>query len=394
MGMRLWLTPALAALLLPLSPLCACGKHRPPPNPPPPTVDVITVEPRTLPIFQEWIATLDGYVNAQVRAQVTGNVLAQSYAEGHPVKKGDLMFRIDPRIFEAAVAQARSKLMQDRAQLEKARLDVERYTPLAQEQAISKEQLVNAVQARLALEAQTKADRAAVQSAELNLEFTRVVSPIDGLAGIAQAQIGDLVSPSSGPLTTVSTIDPIKVYFYVNQADYFGYWREHVLRDGGAGNVELELILDNDAVYPHKGRLFFADRQINPATGTLQVVGLFENPELLLRPGQTARVRTRTELARDALAVPQAAVGELQTAFRVAVVGANDTVDVRQVKTGKRVGPWWIIEEGLRAGDRVVVEGLQKIKQGQAVRPHLVAAPPGPGAPTGQPPPDAPPANR
>ncbi len=349
-----------------------CHKKAPHSPPPPPTVDVMAVQPTTLPIFEEWIATLDGFVNAQVRAQVTGYVLTQNYAEGHQLKKGDLMFRIDPRTFEAAAAQAQSRLAQDRAQVEKARLDVERYTPLAQEQAISKEQLVNAVQARLALEAQVKADQAAVKSAQLNLEFTRIVSPIDGLAGIAHAQIGDLVSPSTGPLATVSTIDPIKVYFYVNQADYFDYWRQQLGPDGGASDVELDLVLANDVVYPRKGRLFFAARQVNPTTGTLQVVGLFPNPEFELRPGQTARVRARTQLARNVLAVPQPAVSELQAAFRVAVVAEHDRVDFRQVKAGRKVGALWIIESGLHPGDRVVVEGLQKIRQGQTVQPHLV----------------------
>lgn len=365
----------LVVLLACLAPVPACHDKRTRPAPPPPVVDVIAVEPQTLPIVQEWIATLDGLVNAQVRAQVTGYLLTQNYVEGHAVKKGDLMFRIDPRTFEAALGQAKSKLMQDEAQREKARLDVERYTPLAQEQAISKEELVNAVQARSAAEALVKADRATVRSADLNLGFTKIVSPIDGLAGIALAQIGDLVSPSSGALTNVSTIDPIKAYFYASERDYFDFWQAHLPLLGQAGDVELELVLANDDVYPHKGHVAFADRQVNPSTGTLQIVGVFPNPQLLLRPGQTARVRTRTQLARDVLAVPQQAMSELQNAFRVAVVAEHDVVDLRRVEAGKKVGPLWIVERGLHPGDRVVVEGLQKVKPGQPVQPHVVAPP-------------------
>ncbi len=357
---------SLAWLLICLA-IIGCKKK--PAPPPPPPVAVITLTPTNVPIVEEWIGTLEGYVNAQIRAQVTGYLLKQDYAEGSQVKKGQLLFEIDPRPFEAALNQARSKLAQDQAQLGRAQLDVKRYSPLAKDQAISQEQLDNAVQAELAAQAQVKADEAAVETADLNLGFTRISSPIDGLAGIALGQIGDLVSPSSGLLTTVSTIDPIKVYFQVPEQSYLTFWRHYVDSSGSETNIPLQLILSDGMLYPERGRVFFADREVNPSTGTLQVVGLFPNPDFLLRPGQYGRVRAQTQEKRNALVVPQRAVTELQGSYEVAVLEPTNRVHLQTVKVGEQVGPMWVIEDGLKAGDQVIVEGLQKAKEGAVVSP-------------------------
>jgi membrane fusion protein (multidrug efflux system) len=357
----------LAALLLVAA---GCQKKAAPAPPPPPQVLFVTLVPTNLPVFEEWIGTLDGSVNAQIRAQVTGYLLRQNYAEGSRVKAGDALFQIDPRPFQAALDQARAKLAQDQAQVGKTDQDVKRYTPLAKEQAISQEELDDAVQANLGAVAQVKADEAAVTNAQLNLDYTRITSPIDGLAGLALAQIGDLLSPSSGPLTTVSTLDPIKVDFQISEQSYLNFWRYHT--DGGAAatNLELQLIFADNSVYPAIGRFFFADRQVNPTTGTLQIVGLFPNPDYILRPGQFGRVRAQTYALTNALLVPQRAVTELQGAYQVALINATNGVHLQSVKVGDQLGSDWVIQSGLQAGDRVIVEGTQKVKEGAVVNPQ------------------------
>ena len=366
---RGWVTFCVSLALLALLCLWAAGCKRKAPPAAQAEVEVITLEPTNVPIVEEWIGTLDGFVNAQIRAQVTGYLLKQDYSEGSEVKKGDLLFEIDPRPFQATLNQAKSKLAQDQAQLGKAELDVKRYGPLAQEQAISQEELDNAVQAKLAAQAQVKADEAAVETAELNLGFTKINSLIEGLAGTALGQIGDLVSSSSGPLTTVSTIDPIKVYFQVNEQSYLNFWHRHVPSSGSGTNIELQLVLSDGSLYAQKGRVFFADRQVNPTTGTLQVAGLFPNPDGVLRPGQYGRVRAQTQIRQNALAVPQRAVTELQGSYQVAVVGETNRVHLQPVKVGEQIGSEWIIESGLKLGDRVIVEGTQKAKEGTVVMP-------------------------
>jgi len=356
-------------LLLLLSFIAVEGCKKKPPPPAPPEVEILTVTATNVPIFEEWIGTLDGFVNAQIRAQVTGYLLTQNYSEGGKVKKGDLLFQIDPRPFQATLNQAQAKLSQDQAQLGKAELDVKRYTPLAKELAISQETLDNAVQAKLAAEAQVKADEAAIETTRLNLGFTRITSPIDGLAGTALAQIGDLVSVSSGFLTTVSTIDPIKAYFQVSEQSYLSFWHSQMISIGGETNIQLQLILSDGSSYPQQGRVFFMDRQVNPNTGTLQVAGLFPNTNFILRPGQYGRVRAQTDLKQNALTVPQRAVTELQGAYQVAVVGETNKVHVQSVKVGEQIGSFWVIENGLKPGDRIVVEGVQKAKEGTVVVP-------------------------
>ncbi len=370
-------------LLLMVALLAVAGcKKKPPPPPPPPEVEVISVTPTNVPLFDEWIGTLDGFVNAQIRAQVTGYLLSQNYAEGGEVKKGDLLFQIDPRPFQAALDQAQSRLNQDKAQQTKTGQDVQRYTPLAKDQAISQEQLDNAVQANAAAQAQIKADEANIETARLNLGFTKVTSPIDGLAGTALAQIGDLVGPSSGVLTTVSTINPIKVYFQVSEDSYLTFWRQFIDTIGHTNMSEgpaLELILSDGTVYPKKGKFFFADRQVNIQTGTLQIAGLFPNDNSLLRPGQYARIRAQTHEVKDAILVPQRAVTELQNAYQVAIVGESNRVHVQTVKVGPQVGENWLIESGLKPGEQIIVEGSQKAREGSVVTPKPYQAQAAPG---------------
>lgn len=344
-------------------------KKKPAPAPAP-TVLVISVTPTNVPLFEEWIGTLDGFVNAQIRAQVTGYLLKRDYAEGSEVKKGDLLFEIDPRPFQAALDQAKAKLDQDKAQQAKTALDVKRYTPLAKEEAISQEELVDAVQANLSAKAQVKADEAAMENAELNLGFTKVTSPVDGLAGTALAQVGDLVGQSGSVLTTVSTINPIQAYFQVNEASYLNFWRHLVGGDKTNEDVPLQLMLSDGTTYPEVGRFFYADRQVNPNTGTLQIFALFSNADFILRPGQYGRVRAQTQTRTNVLAVPQRAVSELQGSYQVEVVGATNEVHLRNVKVGEQFGSQWIIEEGLNAGERVIVEGTQKAKEGTVVNPQ------------------------
>jgi len=336
-------------------------------------VEVITLQPREVPIYKEWIGTLEGYVNAQIRAQVTGYLLSQKYAEGSEVKKGDLLFEIDPRPFQAVLDQAKSKLAQDEAQESRTRWDVDRYAPLAKQNAISQQEFNDAVQSNLAAQAQVKADQAAIESAQLSLGFTKILSPIDGLAGVAQAQIGDLVGPNGAVLTTVSTIDPIKVYFTASEQAYLAYRRQYtnaVARAVHEQELELQLVLSDGSAYATPGKFSFAGREVNPTTGTIQLVGVFPNPAFVLRPGQFARVRARTQIRKDAIVVPQRAVAELQGSYQVDVVDDNNKAHIKKVKVGEQIGSEWLIEDGLTPGERVIVEGTQKAKEGLTVAPQ------------------------
>jgi membrane fusion protein, multidrug efflux system len=382
--------------------------------PPPVNVEVARVELQNVPIYSEWIGTLDGMVNAEIRAQVTGYLLRQNYKEGSFVRTGQLLFEIDQRSFQAALdqargdlakaqaqlAQANSQLLQAQAQLAqaeanqvKAQLDVDRYTPLAKEKAVTAQELDNAVQANIAAKAQVKAanagvetaksaivaanaaveaTRATVKTAELNLSFTKITSPIDGVAGIAQAQVGNLIQPNGGALTTVSTLDPIKVYFTLSEQEYLAYTRRDSIQKkwgAGASGLELELVLADGSAYSQKGKFFVADRQVDQKTGAIRLAGIFPNPGNTLRPGQYARVRAITSMREGALLVPQRAVTELQGSYRVAVVGDDNKVNIRPVKVGPRVGPMWVIEDGLKQDERVVAEGTQKVRQDAAVNP-------------------------
>ena len=353
---------------------------------PSPTVEVVEVQQEDVPIYGEWIGTLDGLVNADVRAQVTGYLLKQGYQEGRFVKQGQLLFQIDPRPFQAALDQAQGQLAQAKAMLANAEavqrrteLDVERYTPLAKEQAASQQDLDNAVQNNLAAlatietaKAQIKTYEASVETAKINLEFTRLVAPIDGVAGQAQLQVGALVSPGSGVVTSVSTLDPIKAYFTVSEPQYLE-WRKRFPTETSRWEADkklrLQLILADGSSYPHEGTFYFSDRQINETTGAIRLAGLFPNPNNILKPGGYAKVRAVIRTEERAMLVPQRAVSELQGGYQVAVLGADNKVSIRPVTVGPQVDRRWVIATGLNPGERVVVEGVQRVRTGVRVNP-------------------------
>lgn len=370
------LSSGFFAIFLSLAAVLTGCKEENKPKATPPEVQFIVVQPTNVPVYEEWVGTLDGLVNAQIRAQVTGYLQTLNYAEGSRVKKGDLLFQIDDRPFKAAYDQAEAKLAQDKAQQEKTELDVKRYTPLAKEQAISEETAVNAVQANLAAKAQVVADEAAIESAKLNLDWTKVTSPVDGVAGIALGQIGDLVGPSGPLLTTVSTVDPIKVYFQVNEQSYLTFWQKYVpTMDTNEADLKLDLILTDGSTYSAKGRFYSADRQVSIDTGTMQIVAAFPNPNYRLRPGQYGRVRALTAMETNVFLVPQRAVNQLQSIYQVSVIDETNTTHLRAVQVGRQVGTDWIIQSGLKAGDRLVVEGLLKAGEGKPVSPKPLGAP-------------------
>jgi membrane fusion protein (multidrug efflux system) len=341
-----------------------------------PEVRYMVVQPTNVPVTEDWIGTLDGLVNAQIRAQVTGYLQTMNYAEGSRVKKGDLLFQIDDRPFKATLDQVVAKLAQDKAVQAKTELDVKRYEPLVREQALSQETLDNAVQANLAAKALVVADEAAIESARLNFDWTKISSPVDGVAGIALGQIGDLVGSSGPLLTTVSTVDPIKVYFQVNEHSYLTFWQKYVsTMDTNAADLSLELILTDGSVYGKPGRFFSADRQVNATTGTLQIVAVFPNPDYTLRPGQYGRVQAVTGRETNVFVIPQRAVTQLQSIYQVSVVGPSNMTHLQPVKVGRQIGADWIVQEGLKSGDRLVVEGLQKAGEGKVVTPKLAGMP-------------------
>ena len=356
-----------------------------------PDVEVVQVEQKDVPIYGEWIGTLDGLTNADVRAQVTGYLMKQAYQEGAFVRKGQLLFEIDPRPFQAALDQAEGQLAQAKALLANAQavqgrtqLDVERYGPLAKEQAASQQDLDNAVQNNLAAkatvqtaEASIKTNQAAVETAKINLDFTRLIAPIDGIAGQAQLQVGALVNLSSGPVTSVSTVDPIKVYFTVSEPQYLA-WRKRFPTESSRleadKNLRLELILADGSVYPQQGSFYFADRQVDVGTGAIRIAGLFPNPGNILRPGGYGKVRAVIRLQKEALLVPQRAVSELQGGYQVAVVGPDNKVSIRTVTVGDHAGSDWVISDGLKPGEKVIAEGIQKARPGELVNPKPFSA--------------------
>lgn len=338
-------------------------------------VHVVTVEQKDVPIYYEWIGTTDGLVNAKIRAQVTGYLLKQHYREGATVKKGDLLFEIDPRKFQAALKQAAGELDRAQAQRIKAEYDVVRNEPLAQEGAISQKEFQDSVQTSRAALASVESAAASLDQAKLNLEWTKVVAPIDGVVGVAKAQIGDLVN-SSDELTSMSQLDPIRVYFPASEQEYLKFsalvqerYRDkedpRKIRDDG----RIEMVLSNGEVYPHKGWFFLADRQVDAKTGTIRIAALFPNSENVLRPGLYAKVRTALTVRKDALLVSQRAVSETQGRYQIAVVTPENNVEIRPVTVGERVGSQWIIAQGLAPGEQVIVDGLQKLKPGVTVHP-------------------------
>jgi len=349
----------------------SCNRGRAATTTPVPEVEVATVEQRDVPVYSEWVATLDGYVNAQMQPQVSGYIIKQEYKEGSLVRKGQVLFEIDPRPFKAALDRAKGDLAQAQAQLGKSTLDVERDTPLAEARAIAKSQLDNEIQAKLGAQAAVESGRAAVEQAELNLEFTKVTSLVDGIAGIAQVQIGNLVGPNS-ILTSVSQVDPIKAYFPISEHEYVLVQKSNSISSGHTisffGN-SLLLILTDGSIYPQKGKILLADRQVDPSTGTIRIEAAFPNPGNILRPGQYGRVRVETNMKKGALLLPQSAVAQSQGSYQVAVVGSDHKVSMRTVNPGATVGTMWVIDEGLKPGEQVVVEGLQKIREGTLVTP-------------------------
>ena len=433
---------AIASLSL-LAGLLVFGRSTKPAQaaPRPLEVGVITVQPSNVPIYTEWIGTTDGMVNAEIKAQVTGYLLKQDFKEGSFVKKGQLLFEIDPRPFQAALdqtngqvaqfqgqleqansqvtqaeaqlAQANGQLSQAAAQLSqaeanqvKAQLDVDKYRPLIEQKAVTQQEFDNATQSNVASKAEVEAAKAGVEAARaqqahskaqigtakagvstaqgqlenaratvntaaLNVGFTKIVAPIDGIVGIAQAQVGTLVSLTSGPLTTISTVDPIKVYFSLSEQEYLHYSRAS---DTGLSQLELELVLADGSTYPEKGQFYFADRQVDPKTGAIRVAGVFPNPGNVLRPGQYGRVRAVTKVRQDALLVPQRAVTELQGLYQVAVVAPNNQISIRTVKVSDRSGSMWVVEEGLKPGEVIVAEGTLKVQPGMIVTPKPFVA--------------------
>ena len=343
-----------------------CKKEQAPP-PPPPTVEVMAVMQKDVPIYKEWVGSLDGYVNAVIRPQVTGYLIKQNYREGELVKKGQILFEIDPRTFQAALDKAKSQLAQTQARHTTAKANLERIRPLAAKNAVSQKDLDDAVGAELSTRSSVEASKAAVEEAQLNLSFTKITSPVDGIAGIAKAQLGNLVSPSmQNELTSVSTVDPIKAYINVSEQEYLNVNKTNPNPE----KIPLELILSDGSVYPHKGHLALADRQIDPGTGTLKVGSLFANPGNKLRPGGYGLVRAVMSVKKGALLVPQRSVTDMQGKYLVAVVGADNKVSIRPVKVAERIGSDWIIEEGLKPGEKVIVEGTQKVKPDMVVNPQ------------------------
>ena len=347
-----------------------CSRKPAQTGPPPPEVLVTTVTPRDVPRVLERVATLDGFINANINAQVQGYIVSRDYTEGSVVKKGDLLFQIDPRPFEAAVAQAKGTLAKDKANQVKADADEKRAVDLFNKKVISDQERDTAIAAAGSTRANVEADEAAVKQAEINLGYTKITAPIDGIAGFTNNQVGDLVGPTTGPLTTMSQIDPIKALVTAGE----GPWTDFVSRHPDADerqryikSLDFELLLSNGEVYPHKGKFYALDRNLDIKTGSIRYEVTFPNPGNILRPGQFGKVRFVADIKKGAMVVPQEAVNELQGSYQVAVVGDDNKVSIRPVKMGERIGALWEVTEGLKPGDKVVVQGIQKAREGAQV---------------------------
>jgi RND family efflux transporter MFP subunit len=338
--------------------------------PPPPEVLVTTVTPRDVPRVLERVATLDGFINANINAQVQGYIISRDYQEGSVVKKGDLLFQIDPRPFEAALAQAKGTLAKDKANQVKAVADEKRAMDLFKKKVISDQERDTATAAADSTRANVEADAAAVKQAEINLGYTKITAPIDGVVGFTNNQVGDLVGPSTGPLTTMSQIDPIKAVVTVGEGPWTDFVSRHpdaTERQAYIKSLDFELILGNGEVYPRKGKFYALDRNLDVKTGSIRYEVTFPNPGNILRPGQFGNVRFLADMKKGAMVIPQEAVNELQGSYQVAVVDENNKVSIRPVKMGERIGAMWEVTEGLKPGDKVVVQGLQKAREGSTV---------------------------
>jgi len=364
-----------AALILAGGLLSGCGKNvdaSTATQPPPMKVTVVKAAQSDVPLTGEWVGTLDGYVNAQIQPQANGYLISQDYREGSQVEKGQVLFEIDPRPFEAALQQAQGSLGQAQAQLALAEINVTRDTPLAAQRAIAKSQLDNDTQQKAQAQAAVRSAEAAVATADLNLGFTKVRSLITGVAGQATIQVGNLVSGQS-VLTSVSQLDPIKVYFSVSDSEYLALTKLAGAGGSllhGASRIPLTLTLSNGEVYPEKGHVVFVDRQLNSQTGAIRIAASFPNPSNILRPGQFGRIRAETEVRRNAVLVPQVAVSELQGQQQVYTIGPNNTVHVNNITLGPQYGDSWIVESGIRSGSLVITDNLQKLREGAPVNPQ------------------------
>ena len=355
-------------ILLPL--LSSCSRKPAQTAPPPPEVLVTTATPRDVPRVLERVATLDGFINANINAQVQGYIVSRDYTEGSVVKKGDPLFQIDPRPYEAALAQTKGTLAKDKATQAKTDADEKRALDLSRKKVISDQERDTAVAAAGSSRANVEADEAAVQQAELNFGYTKITAPIDGVAGFANAQVGDLVSPTSGPLTTVSQVDPIKAVVTAGEGPFTDFVARHPdpkERSAYVKTLDFELILGNGELYPHKGKFYALDRSLDPKTGSIRYEVTFPNPGNMLRPGQFGKVRFVADTKKGAMVIPQEAVNELQGSYQVAVVGDDNKVSIRPVKMGERIGAMWEVTDGLKPGERVVVQGVQKVREGSPV---------------------------
>lgn len=355
----------LGALTVALATIAGCASKAPAPPPPPPGVTVTPVIQKDVPIQQEWVGTMVGNTDADIRPKVEGYLLSRLYAEGSFVEKGQAMFQLDKRQAQAAVEQATGNLERARAALSQAQIDVRRYTPLVAQRAVSQAELDKAQSSERAAAASVDADQAVLDNAKLNLGWTTVVSPISGIAGVAKVGIGDLMTPST-VMATVSAVDPIYVDVNIAEQDYLRFAREKLPR---TEKQNIELILGDGTVFPHRGNVLFVNRAVDSRTGTIQVRGEFQNPGNVLRPGQYARVRAVTELRKDALLIPQRSVSELQGIYQVGVVGADNKVTIKTIKLGPLYGDMWVVESGLQPGDNVIVDGLQRVRTGMTVAP-------------------------
>jgi membrane fusion protein (multidrug efflux system) len=346
--------------------LFGCGKEQKA-QPQVPIVEVAEVIQKDVPVYAEWVGTLDGTVNATLRAQVQGYLIKQNYKEGDFVKKDQVLFEIDPRPYQAAIEEAKGQLAQAKAHWQTAKANLVRIRPLAEHGAVSKKDLDDAIGTEESTRASVMSAKAALEKAQLNLEWTKVTSLIDGVAGIAKAQIGNLVGPGSiVELTTVSTVNPIKCYISLSEQEYL---RAEVQKAKRAGKVPLELILSDGSTYPYKGEFAFADREVDVRTGTIRVASIFPNPKNLLRPGMFSRIRAEIGIKKAALVIPQQAVTEIQGRYLVAVVNPENKVSIKPVKVGQWFGELWVIDGGLQAGEKIVAEGTQKVREGMVVNP-------------------------
>jgi len=355
----------LCASLLLLVALAACSSKEDKPAPPPPGVTITPVVKQDVEIRQEWVGTMLGNVDADIRPKVDGFLQKQLYSEGSYVKKGQPMFELDSRQAQAGVEQAKGKLERARAILTQAQIDVKRYTPLVAQRAISQAELDKAMSMERAAKAEVDADQAVLDNADLNLNWTTVTSPISGIAGISKVGVGDLMTPIT-VMTTISNVDPINIDFSIAEQDYMRFQRE---KTGKSAGRSLQLILGDGTVYPQRGRALLVNREVDSRTGTIQVRAEFPNPGNVLRPGQYARIRAVTEVRKGALLIPQRAIAELQGVYQVALVGPDNKVTVKAVNLGPQVADEWIVESGLQVGDNVIVDGLQRVRNGMTVAP-------------------------